>query len=427
MLQAVASAWALFLGLCFIMLGNGLQGTLLGIRAVAEGFDTTVTGLVMSGYFVGFLAGSLLAPRMVRQVGHVRVFAAMASLASTAVLVHLVAVEPWTWGAMRIVTGFSYASLYVVAESWLNDRATNQTRGQMLSFYSIVVLGGMAGGQYLLNLGDPQDFLLFIVASLLISLGLIPLLLSAGPAPKIETTRGIGLFELYRHSPLGVVASFFTGMAHGTLIGMGAVYAGRIGLSVQGVAFFMSMIFIGGLAFQWPIGGASDRFDRRRVLTAVTWIASGLALAGALIGPLHPVLLFAIVVGFGGMSLPLYSLCVAYMNDYLEQDQMVAASAKLYIYVGVGATVGPTLVAILMDHLGSFAFFGFLALVHGAIGAFALWRMTQREALPLSEQGPSVSVTSSAGTGATTFSVDAVRDQMDRDLAQMSRHAMRRR
>ena len=224
MFHVVASAWALFLGMGLLMLGNGLQASLLGIRAGAEGFGTGATGLVMTCYYLGFLAGSILTPKVVKNVGHVRVFSALASLASVAALVHSVFLDPFTWGAMRFVTGFAYAGLYVVAESWLNDRATNETRGSLLSVYMVVLFGGLAGGQLLLNVADPGGFLLFVLASVLVSLALVPISLTAGPAPEFDAPTPVGLLELYRVSPLGVAGAMGTGLAHGVLFGMGAVY-----------------------------------------------------------------------------------------------------------------------------------------------------------------------------------------------------------
>ena len=206
-----------------IMLGNGLQASLLGIRAAAEQFTTETTGLIMSGYFLGFLAGAVITPRIVGNVGHVRVFAALASTASTAALVHAVFVDPLVWGVMRCATGFCYAGLYIVAESWLNDRSTNETRGSMLSVYMVVVLGGIAGGQFLLNLSDPNSFVLFVLASVLVSLALVPISVSVGPAPDFSAPTPVGIRALYRTSPLGVVGCLGVGVANGAIFSMGAV------------------------------------------------------------------------------------------------------------------------------------------------------------------------------------------------------------
>jgi MFS family permease len=425
MFSVIKLAWPLFLGVSLIMLGNGLQGSLLGIRAVQEGFSTSATGIVMSGYFAGFLFGSLMTPRLVKSVGHVRVFAALASLASTAVLLHVVFINPANWTAMRLLTGFSYAGLYVVAESWINDRATKETRAQLLAFYMIIVLGGMAAGQPLLNLSDIGGADLFILSSVLISMALLPILLTSGSAPAFEAPQAVGLLELYRLSPLGTVSALGTGMIHGSLIGMGAVYAETIGLSVVGISIFMGTLFLGGLVCQWPIGRISDRFDRRKVLTAVTILASLFALGGASAATLPPLAVYATVALFGGMSLPLYSLAVAHTNDHLSPAQMVGASSTLYIYVGVGAATGPIISAFLMEQAGPSSYSLFMGAVLALVAAFALYRMTQRETNPLDEQGPAVAVVSTASSLATALTLHSVRDQMDADPAAKSHARMR--
>jgi MFS family permease len=397
MRTVVVSSWALFLGLALIMLGNGLQGSLLGVRATIEGFSTPVIGFVMSAYFTGFLAGATMVPKLVRRVGHIRVFAALASLASVAVLFHSIFVNPAGWGAMRLVTGFSYAGLYIVAESWLNDRATNQTRGQLLSFYGVVMLTGMGSGQFLLNLADPASFELFVLISVLVSLALIPILLTAAPAPEFQTPRAVSLHQLYLISPLGVVGTFGTVMAQGGVIGMGAVFALDAGLSISEISFFMAALLFGGVLFQWPIGRLSDRFDRRRVLTVVTFLAAIVAVAATLVvGPLaeyRPVwVLYALVGLFGGLNMPMYSLTMAHTNDYLEPNQMVAASGSLVLVGGIGAAFGPITLAGLMTVLGPVGFFWGLGLIHAAIGFFALYRMSRRASMPLHEQGSFVAV-----------------------------------
>ncbi len=427
MLRVIASAWALLLGMGLMMLGNGLQGSLLGLRALGEGFGTTVTGLVMSSFYLGFLAGSTLAPRIVKNVGHVRVFSALASLASAAILVHLAAVEPLTWSAMRFVTGFAYAGLYVVAESWLNDRATNETRGQLLSVYTVVLFSGMALGQLLLNAADPLGPSLFLLTSVIISLALVPIALTAGPTPTFETTAKIGIRELYRLSPLGVLGATATGMAHGVLFGMGAVYGDRIGLSVTEISIFMAAAMGGGIIAQWPIGRLSDRFDRRRVITVVALLAAIFAILAALAAGHSRVGLLALTFLFGAMTLPIYSLCIAHTNDHLEPAQMVPASGTLVLVGGIGACFGPSLAAGIMGLVGPAGFFVFLGLIHAAIGAFTVYRMSQRAGMPVAEQGPTIPVGTGAGAGASRLSVETLRDHLDRDLAQMSRSGLRRR
>ncbi len=392
MVAAIASSWALFLGLALIMLGNGLQGSLLALRASLEGFPTSLTGVVMTGYYAGFLVGSIAVPKLVARVGHTRVFAALASLASTAILVHALFVEPVTWTAIRLVTGFSYAGLYVVAESWLNDQATNATRGQLLAVYMIVMLGGVALGQGLLNVADPGGLKLFILVSILISLALIPMLLSTGRTPAFQTPTPVGVRELYRISPTGVVGIFGTMMANGAYFSMGAVYGREIGLSVRDISIFMGLIMLGGMVLTWPIGRLSDAFDRRQVLTGVTSLAAIFALAASVLAETSLPGLLVFTTLFGGMSLPMYSLCIAYTNDYLGRDQIVNASGTLVLIGGIGATFGPLTTAFVMQSFGPNAFFWWLATIHAAIGGFALYRMTRRATRPLEEQGSYVAI-----------------------------------
>jgi MFS family permease len=387
MVAAVASSWALLLGMALLMIGNGLQGSLLGVRASLEGFPTAVTGMLMSGYYVGFLAGSTLTPKLLARVGHIRVFGALASLASVAILIHAMLVQPTAWGLMRLVSGFCYAGLYVVAESWLNNQATNETRGQLLSVYMVVTLGGMGLGQGLLNVADPGGPYLFMLVSILISLAVAPMLLSARPGPRLAALTRVSLRQLYRISPLGVVGMLATGIAQGAFFGMAAVYGREVGFPVREISLFIGFWLFGGVLLQWPIGWLSDAFDRRRVLAAVTLAAAFLALLGPLLVGRSEVGLLAAVALFGGLNLPMYSLCLAHTNDFLAPEQVVAASGTLVLVGGIGAALGPITAATMMSLIGPDGFFWWLAIVHGAIGLFALWRMTRRPARPVTEQG----------------------------------------
>lgn len=427
MLAAIKSAWALFVGLGMLMLGNGLQGSLLGIRATAEAFPTEVTGLIMSCYFLGFMVGAIVTPKVVGNVGHIRVFAALASTASAAALLHAVFVDPWAWALMRLISGICYAGLYIVAESWLNERSTNETRGSMLSVYMVVVLGGLAGGQFLLNLSDPNSFVLFVLASVLVSMALVPISVSVVPTPDFMAPEPHGVRALYRTSPLGVVGSLGTGMANGALFSMGAVYAGSAGLAVSQIALFMSVTILGGMAFQWPIGRLSDRLDRRRVLTGVTFGAALAALLASIFAQGDVVGLYAMMFLLGGTSFPMYSLCLAHTNDYLTPKQMVAASGTLMLVNGTGAIFGPILVSLLMGEVGPDGFFTCIGTVHAAIGVFALYRMIRRAPVPMEEQGTSVPVATTVNTPTATLPMDAIRDHMDRDLAAMVGPPRRRR
>ena len=386
MLSVIAGAWALLLGIALIMLGNGLQNTLLGVRATLEGFGTGTTGLVMTGYFLGFLAGSVVVPRLVGNVGHIRVFAAVASLASAATLLHTVFVTPASWFLIRLATGFCFAGLFVVAESWINDAATNRTRGQLLSVYMIMVLGGVGSGQLLMNLADPRGFELFVVVSVLVSVALIPITLSVGRAPAFEAPESIGMRALFRASPLGVTGAFLIGIAHSALYAMGPVFATEIGLPVDRTALFIAVALFGGLILQWPIGWLSDRFDRRRVIVVATWLAAGSSVVAGMHGVDSYALLIAFTALLGGTSMPLYSLCGAHTNDHLTPRQIVAASATLVLVGGFGLTMGPLLAAALMRLGGPPGLFWLIAVVHGCIGVFGLYRMVRREPVPLDEQ-----------------------------------------
>ncbi|MEM7293549.1 MAG: MFS transporter [Pseudomonadota bacterium] len=388
LMDALRSSWALLLGFGILMLGDGLQATLLAVRADQEGFSTTTTGFVMSAFYVGFLGGSLYAPRIMTRVGHIRVFAALAALASAAILVHAVFISPWVWSGLRLISGFSFAGLYVVAESWLNDSSSNQSRGKVLSMYMLVTYIGVAVGQLFLNLGDPQDFPLFILSSVLISLAVVPLLLSAGPAPQFRVSASLSLPALLRISPLGVVGIFSVGLVTAAFFALGPVYGQRIGLDIPNISLFMTAAVIGTILLQWPIGALSDRFDRRRVVTLVTLltaVAAGACVPAAEISPL--VLMVAVGV-FGGLAFPLYALCIAHTNDHLQPQEMIAASASLVLIGGLGAVTGPLLIAAIMDRFGNSGFFWSIAIIHAVTGLFALFRMLRKPPPSASDQGP---------------------------------------
>ncbi|MFT5699041.1 MAG: MFS family permease [Desulforhopalus sp.] len=386
MLSVLSNCWALFLGMGLIMLGNGLQATLTGVRATMESFGTTITGLVMSGYFLGLMVGCNIVPKMVGRVGHVRTFGALASLASTSILVQAVFVAPWIWWAMRFVTGFAYAGLFIVVESWINEAADNGNRGKLLSFYMLVSLGGMVGGQMLLNLSNPSGFELFVLVSLLVSLAVIPILLSTARAPKIDVLENVGVLQLYRVSPLGVFGMFVSGMSIGAFLGMGAVYATEIGLSVKDVSFFMSTLILGGFLFQYPLGWLSDYFGPR-VVIIISSTGGAIVSFVALYYTGEGLIFYAMVATVGGLAMPLYSLCGVYTNDYLTATQMVAASGTLVLLNAIGASIGSPVTALAMDIFGPQAFYGCIGVMLSSVSVFALWRSMQRAAVDTAEQG----------------------------------------
>ena len=392
MFGVIKNSWALFFGIGLLMLGNGLQGTLLGVRASLEGFNVSVIGLVMSGYYVGLLAGSLIVPRIIGRVGHVRTFAALASLASTSILVHVVFVDPVVWWAMRVVTGISFAGIYIVTESWLNEEAENETRGQLLSFYMLVSLASLAGGQLLLNIASPSGFELFLLISILVSMALIPILVSVARAPGFGESESVGIRQLFTVSPLGVFGSVTVGMVQGAIFGMGAAYATRIGLPVRDVSIFMASIVLGGFVLQFPLGALSDKIGRRQVIIGTCAVGAVVALyLASFAGQGWQLFVFTSI--FGGFTMPLYALCIAHTNDYLNPGQMVAASGTLMLTNSSGAVLGPTIVAFAMDYFGPPAFYLCIGVALISVAVFAIWRSTRREAVAGETQGDFVVMT----------------------------------
>jgi len=378
MVSVLYKTWALFFGFAIISLAHGLQGTLLGVRAIAEGFTFVATGLVVAGYYVGYLSGSIIIPILLKRVGHIRVFAALASLASIAILLHSVFLEPYMWFFIRILSGISMSGIYVIMESWLNDKSTNETRGQTLSVYMIITFSFVGLGQFLLNLSDPIKVDLFILVSILLSFALLPILLSSSEAPNISNPKRFSLKELFVISPLGFIGAFFTGLAHSAVFGYGAVYATAKQLSLFEISIFMVILTSCGAISQWPIGFISDKIDRRIVLVSVTLIASVLSLIIVASSYLSLIIFFILLAIYSSVSLPMYSLVIAHTNDFLQQDEIVGAVASIAVLVGVGAIFGPILASLFMNILGADGFFVYLFLVHGLLGMFGLYRMRKR-------------------------------------------------
>ena len=378
MLQEIKASWALLLGIGFIMVGNGLQGTLLGVRASLEGFEVLTTGVVMSFYFSGMLVGSIVTPKLVARVGHIRVFAALASTASIAILLHSVYVNPYTWSLMRLVTGICFSGLFVVTESWLNDRASNENRGAILSIYMVVVTLGMGSGQFLLNVADPASTDLFILISVIISFALVPILLTARPAPAFDQAERMSLLALYKVSPLAVISNALTGAAHGTAFGLGAVYGLQKGFDNSLIALFMAAFLWGGFLLQWPIGRLSDKYGRRGIML-ITAMASVVMCLLASIWDINSSSYIPLIAVVGGLVMPMYSLCVAYASDRLSPEQIVSASGAMVMASGIGLSVGPILVAFAMSSFGPDVYFIGIALAFLAITLAVLNSMRYRE------------------------------------------------
>jgi MFS family permease len=379
MLQVLATSWPLLTGVMLLMVGNGVQGTLLGIRGAIEGFTTFEMSVVMSAYFLGFLGGSRLAPAMIRQVGHVRVFAALGSLISAAMVLYPVMVDWTAWTGLRVLIGFCFAGIYITAESWLNNSATNETRGQALSLYMIVQMIGIISAQALLNAGDPSGFLLFIIPSVLVSLAFTPILLAATPAPMFEATRRLPYRTLFRLSPLACIGMGLTGGVYSAMFAMAAVWGTLAGLSVAQISIFVGAMYGGGLVFQYPIGWVSDRVDRRRLILLLAAVGA-VAMAIPAFLPVPFLGLVALSVALGGIVNPIYSLLIAHANDFLTSEDMASASAGLLFINGLGAIAGPLVTGWLMGYFGPPGFFLFIAVLLGLLAGYAAWRTTRRAA-----------------------------------------------
>ncbi|OIQ29521.1 MAG: MFS transporter [Alphaproteobacteria bacterium MedPE-SWcel] len=404
MFQVLSSAWALLLGIGLLMLGNGLQGTLLGVRGGIEGYSTFTMSLVMSTYFVGLLIGSWIAPGMIRRVGHVRVFAALASLISAVMVIYPALPNPIVWMVGRLIVGFCFSGVYVTAESWLNNAADNENRGKALSLYMVVMTLGLVAAQGFILIGDPAGYLPFIIASVAVSISFAPILLSISPTPAFGTAKRMTLRQLMEASPLGCVGMFLIGGVFAAQFGMAAVYATEAGLKLHQVSLFAASFYVGALFIQFPLGLLSDRMDRRLLIIFVAGTGSAASVLAMILGG-HFTLLLVLSFVIGGMVNPLYSLLLAHTNDFLEHDDMAAASGGLIFINGLGASTGPLIIGWLMSDaiFGPNGFFLFMAMLLGALVLYAAYRSTQRATIPVEETGIMAAMSPSATSVAAEF------------------------
>ena len=395
MYSLLKGTWALFFGVAMIMLANGLQGSLIGVRASIEGYSAASAGIILTGYYAGFLSGALLIPRRIKSVGHVRMFAALASIASISILLHSIHVSFFGWFLMRFISGMCFVGMYTVAESWINDLSENNNRGKALSIYMMVSMAGSAVGQLFLNIANPETASLFMLVSILISISLVPILIVVSKQPDFSVTEFLNIKQLYEASPLGVIAAMMTGLAHGTLWGIGTIYGLKSGLSIEQVSIFMFTFIIGGALNQYLIGYLSDTYDRRTIIVIVAFLGGIFSILALIFGNTFSVLV-AITFIFGGLTVPLYALSIAHTNDFLSKREMVAASSGLQLAGGIGLTLGPVIGGFAIDVIGASGFWIYLFLIHTSLGLFGIYRMTIRTAVPLEEQGTTVLVSSRA-------------------------------
>lgn len=386
MLATVASIYTLLLGIGILLAGSGLLGTLLGLRAEMEAFSGSEIGVVMSAYFVGYVVGSYWCPPLIRRVGHIRAFAAMAALGATAVMIHPLAVNPAAWVILRVITGFCMLGLYMVIESWLNEQVEHHRRGKVFAVYMTTNLVALGIGQFLILPYGAGGTTTFMIAALLITLGLVPVALTDVREPTPVETPKLSVRYLFQISPLGVTGGFISGLGNGAFWGMGAVFGARIGLAPSHIAVFMSALILGGALLQFPIGHLSDRFDRRSVLTVVAFLSAALAALAWLFAGVSEAGLIVAAVLYGGFSFAVYSLSVAHLNDHIQPGEVLEATRGVLLLNGVGAALGPMLAGAAMELWGPRTLPLFWALSMGALGVFAVARMRISAPIPAEEQ-----------------------------------------
>lgn len=375
----------ILVSVALMILGSGALGTLIGFRLAEGGQGAIVVGVVTAAYYAGLTLGSLQCFRLIRRVGHIRAFAAFASIFSAASLGHGLSSDIYVWTALRFIEGVCIAGIYMCVESWLNDHATNETRGKILSQYMVTLYTAMAAGQQLINVDEPGGPYLFMVIAILLSLSLVPIASTRATAPTLPDVSALGLRKLYEASPLGIAGVFLSGALSGSLYGLGPVFAARSGFSVSETATFMSVLVAGGVLLQWPLGRLSDVFDRRRVIITLSVV---LAFASALLVIVenNGLVFAALTLMFGGLLFSLYPMSMAHTNDHIQREEMVAASGGLILLNSFGAILGPLVTASIMSLAGPSGLFIFSSFAAASLGAYGFWRTFVRLPPPPEEQ-----------------------------------------
>ena len=369
------ATWSLFVGLALLMLAGGFFGTMLGIRSELVGLPTAVSSLISASYYVGFLVGSRLTLAGLGRVGHIRVYSALASTLAAAMIAVGITDNAPSWALLRLATGLCTAGVYVVAESWLNDMATNENRGRLMAVYSVVTIAFFGAGQVMVSAFDARLVTGYALAAILTCLAVAPVSLSeAAVAPSLEEVENISLRELARVVPTGVGSVLRIGDTHRAMAGMVAIYATRVGLTAGQIGLFVALLSVGGVLLQWPIASASDDLDRRAVGFASAVGAAGVC-ALLLLGSPHHVMAFLLVTLLGGLSWPLYSIASAYTNDWIEPQMVNAAASLLISLYGLGAVVGPFVSAGSMIVFGPKGFLWSVVGLHGLVALFFFYRM----------------------------------------------------
>lgn len=386
MTRIFLSLGSLFVSAAILLAGGGLQNTLVSVRSGIEGFPLPVIGIVMAGYYAGFILGCLMTPEMVRRVGHIRVFAALSAIAAAASLIFAIEPVSWLWIGLRVVIGFCFAGLYMLIESWINERSTNDNRGQVLAIYRIVDFGAMTVGQYLLLLADPGGFELFSIVAVLIALAIVPVALTQIKHPSPPREAKLNLRKLWHVSPLSVAGCLVVGLTNGAFWTIGPIYVQQLGYGSAMIASFMSAAILAGAAAQYPLGLLSDVIDRRRILILASLLSSGAGVLLMLTGERSE---FAMLAGaglYGVFAMALFGLAAAHANDHADPEDFVAISGGLLLLYGVGSVVGPLVSPSIMTAFGPAALFGYTAAMHALLVLFGIYRTIRRGSVPIAEQ-----------------------------------------
>ena len=380
MLKAVAGLAALLASAAFLYSGNGLQFTLLSMRADIENFSTPLIGIMMASYYIGFIAGCRTNPSIIAAVGHIRTFVALASLASASALAHSIFVDVYGWAVLRIVSGFCFAGMAMVLESWINERVSNEDRGRILSVYRIVDLLALTAGNAMIAMANPAGFQLFAVTSILISIGLVPIALTRSEAPKPIAAAKLDLSALFKVSPVGAAGALMTGLANAGFWSIGPIFVSRIGYDVSVVSAFMISVILGGAVSQWPLGMLSDKIDRRFVIAGSSFFVAIAAGSISLYGAVSQTHLLTLAVAMGAFMLPMLGLSIAHANDITLPEEAVKTNGGLLLLHGVGAVIGTFSASTIMAVFGPESLFVFIASIYAGFSAFTLFRTTQNSA-----------------------------------------------
>lgn len=403
MLRTVYSIYSLLIAVAVLLLGSGLLGTVVALRASAEFLSTDITGMIMSGFFIGYVVGSYICPRIQHTVGHIRSFSAFAAIGSASVILHGLWVDPLVWWLLRVLTGVSMLGMYLAIESWLNNLATNENRGKLFAAYMTINLLALGASQYMLMIYGFDDIRPFALSALFFSLALVPIALTRMLQPASVSVPTLGLRHLYRTSPLGVVGALISGLINGAFWGLGPIYATGMGLTDTGIALFMSSVIFGGALLQVPIGHLSDRHDRRLVLQNVSVFGAVAALAIFFLTATQLQYALILSVAFGGCAFSIYSLAVAHTNDHLDASQMLESSRGLLLLSGIGSAIGPVLAGFALKWTGSPGLMLYFSILLVVLAVYAGVRRRIGAVIPTEEQGEFVAM---ARTSAAVLELD---------------------